>query len=121
MVIAASRCGLLVLCVGLTLATTAEAQQTTSYTNRWGDTVTDTRSRQNGTVTNDRTVTTPNGKTFTNDRTASRDSNGRPVVQDTRTRPNGKSVNATTTYGRFRDTRTITGPNGGSRTFYRRR
>jgi hypothetical protein len=56
------------------------AQQTTSYTNRRGDTVTDTHSLQNGQYTNDRTVTAPNGNARTNDFTASRNSNGRLVI-----------------------------------------
>lgn len=103
------------------LGATALAQQTTTYTNRWGDTVTDTRSLQNGQYTNNKTVTTPNGKTYTNQKTDSLNANGRVVTQDTRTGPNGKSTNRTTTHGYYGNKTTVTGPNGGSRTFYRRK
>jgi hypothetical protein len=110
-----------VLAALLPLATVALAQQTTTYTNRWGDSVTDTRSLQNGQYTNDKSVTNPNGKTFTNDKTASLNNNGRLATQDILTRPNGKSASKDTTYGRYGSRSTVTGPNGGSHTFYRRR
>jgi hypothetical protein len=99
----------------------AAAQQTATYTNRRGDTVTDTHTRQNGQYTNDKTVTTPNGKTHTNDFTASRNNNGRPVTSDTRTGADGKSVTKTTTHGAYGNKTTVTGRNGHSRTYYRRR
>lgn len=73
----------------LSFTATLKAQQTTTYTNNRGDTVTDTRSLQNGQYTNDKTITTPNGKTYSNDQTASLNNNGRLVTQDTRTGPNG--------------------------------
>lgn len=111
----------LAFCTALLLAGTLEAQQTSTYTNRYGDTVTDTRSLQNGQYTNDRTVTAPNGNTRTNDFTASRNSNGRVVTSDTHTGPNGKTVNSTTTHGRYGNKTTVTGPNGHSRTYYRSR
>lgn len=111
----------LALCMALAMTSAVEAQQTTTYTNRRGDTVTDTHSRQNGQYTNDKTVTTPNGKTHTNDYTATRNANGRPVTTDTRTGPNGKSATRTTTHGRAGNKTTVTGPNGHSHTYYRRR
>jgi hypothetical protein len=111
----------LVLCVALTVTLTVSAQQTTAYTSRRGSTVTDTRSLQNGQYTNDKTVTTPNGKTHTNDFTASRNANGHVVTSDTRTGPNDRSVNKTTTHGYYGNKTTVTGPNGNSRTYRRRR
>ena len=105
----------------LILATGLQAQESTTRTNRWGDTVTDTRSLQNGILSNDKVVTTPNGKTFTKDKTDSINSNGRVLTNVTRTGPNGKSVERNTTHGYYGNRTTITGPNGGSRTYYRRR
>ncbi len=111
----------LALCVALTAITTASAQQTATYTNRRGDTVTDTRALQNGQYTNDKTVTAPNGSTHANDFTASRNANGRVVASDTRTGANGRAVNRTTTHGYYGNKTTVTGPNGNSRTYRRRR
>jgi len=111
----------LVLGAALAMGVAAEAQHTTTYTNRRGDTVTDTHTRQNGTYTNDKTVTTPTGKTHTNDYTATRNANGRPVTTDTRTGANGRSASRTTTHGARGNKTTVTGPNGHSRTYYRRR
>jgi hypothetical protein len=111
----------LTLCTALAMTGVIYAQQTTTHTNRRGDTVTDTHSRGNGQYTNDRTVTTPNGKTHTNDYTATRNANGRPVTTDTHTGRNGKSVTSTTTHGWRGNKTTVTGPNGRSRTYYRRR
>jgi hypothetical protein len=111
----------LALSVALMATGLGTAQQTTSYTNRRGDTVTDTHSLQNGQYTNDKTVTAPNGNTRTNDFTASRNSNGRLVTSDTRTGPNGRSATETTTHGRYGNRTTVTGPNGHSRTYRRRR
>lgn len=54
----------------LALGALANAQSTVTYTNRRGDTVTHTRSLQNGQYTNDKTITGPNGKTYTKDRTS---------------------------------------------------
>ena len=105
----------------LILASGLQAQETTTRTNRYGDTLTDTRSAQNGVLTNDKVVTTPNGKTFTKDKTNSINSNGRDVTNVTRTGPNGKSVNRNTTHGYYGNRTTVTGPQGGSRTYYRRR
>lgn len=110
-----------VFCAALMMAVAAIGQQTSAWTNRRGNTVTDTRSWQNGQYTNDRAVTTPNGYTHTNDFTATRNSNGRVVTSDTRTGANGRSVNRTTTHGYYGNRTTLTGPNGHSRTFYRRR
>ena len=76
----------------LVFATFASAQTTVTRTNRRGDTVTDTRSLQNGQYTNDKTVTSPSGRTYTKDKTGYINANGRPVTQTTRTGPNGKSV-----------------------------
>lgn len=114
------RASAIALGVALTTAGIATAQ-TSTWTNRRGDTVTDTRSVQNGQYTNNRTVTAPNGATHTNNYTASRNSNGRVVTSDTKTGPNGKSVNRTTTHGYYGNRTTVTGPNGNSRTAYRRR
>lgn len=55
----------------LAATSVASAQQTSTSTNRRGDTVTDTHSLQNGQYTNDRSVTAPNGNTHTNDFAAS--------------------------------------------------
>lgn len=110
--------------IALSIALTAGAtfaQQTSTWTNGRGNTVTDTHSRQDSQYTNDRTVTTPSGKTHTNDFTASRNSNGRVVTSDTRTGNNGRSVNRTTTHGYYGNRSTVTGPNGHSRTYYHRR
>lgn len=108
------------LFVAATATCMASAQQTSTWTNQRGNTVTDTRSLQNGQYTNDRSVTSPSGKTHTNDFTASRNSNGRPVTSDTRTGANGRSVNRTTTHGFYGNRTTVTGPNGNSRTYRRR-
>ena len=110
-----------VLCAAALLTGISNAQQTTTRTNRNGDTVTDTRSLQNGQYTNDKTVTAPNGKTHTNDSTANRNSNGRLVTSDTRTRSNGRSVTSSTTHRANSNRTTVTGPNGHSRTFLRRK
>jgi hypothetical protein len=111
----------LTLLMALAALGTASAQQTTTYTNRRGDNVTDTRTLQNGQYTNDRTVTMPNGETRTNDFTASRDGNGRLVSSDTHTGVNGRSVTKSTTHGFYGNRTTVTGPNGRSRSYYRRR
>ena len=111
----------LALCASLALTGAVAAQQTATYTNRRGDTVTDTHSKGNGQYTNDRTVTTPSGKTHSNDYTATRNANGRPVTTDTHTGRNGKSESRTTTHGARGNRTTVTGPNGHSRTYYRRR
>ena len=108
------------LCMAAVATVMAAAQQTTTWTNRRGDTVTDSRSLQNGQYTNDRTVTAPNGRTHSNDFTASRNSNGRVVTSDTKTGPNGRSASETTTHGRYGSKTTATGPNGNSRTYYHR-
>jgi hypothetical protein len=109
--------------LGLTLSLTGaiEAQQTSIYTTPQGNSVTDTRSLQNGQYTNDKTVTGPNGKTYTNDKTSSVNNNGHPVTTDTMTGPNGKSASSTTTYGRDGSKTTVTGPNGHRATGYRLR
>lgn len=109
----------LALCTFLVVGAIADAQQTTTYTDHKGDTVTDSRSLQNGTYTNDRTVTSPKGKTRSNDYTASRNSNGRLVTSDTHTGVNGRSETKTTTHGARGNKTTVTGPNGHSRTYYR--
>lgn len=101
----------------LLLTGTIKAQQTTTYTNRRGDTVTDTTNYQNGQYTNDKAVTAPNGKTHTNDYTSSVNSNGHLVTSDTRTGPNGRSATSTTTHGWRGNKTTVTGPNGNSRTY----
>jgi len=105
----------------LIATTLASAQQTTTYTNRQGNTVTDTRSLQNGQYTNDKSVTAPNGQTHTNDYTVSRNANGHVVTSDTRTGTHGKSINRTTTHGYYGNKTTVTGPNGKSRTYRRAR
>jgi hypothetical protein len=105
----------------LIATTLASAQQATTYTNRRGDTVTDTRSLQNGQYTNDKSVTAPNGRTDMNDYTAGRNANGHVVTSDTRTGANGKSVNRTTTHGYYGNKTTVTGRNGNSRTYRRAR
>lgn len=115
------RNSLLALCVVVAGGGPGSAQQTSTWTNRRGDTVTDTRSLQSGAYTNDRTVTALNGRTHTNDFTASRNANGRLVTSDTRTGPNGRSATKTTTHGFYGNRSTLAGPNGHSRTFYRRR
>jgi hypothetical protein len=112
---------LFVLGVALSLAGATKAQQTTTYTTPQGNSVTDTRSVQNGQYTNDRTATGRNGETYTNDKTTSLNGNGHPVTTDTATGPNGKSASATSTYGRYGSRTTATGPNGHTGTFYRRR
>jgi hypothetical protein len=109
------------LLIALVALGTAAAQETTTYTNRHGDHVTDTRTLQNGQYTNDRTVTMPNGETRTNDFTASRNGNGRLVSSDTHTGVNGRSVTKMTTHGFYGNRTTVTGPNGRSRSYYRRR
>ena len=103
----------------LAFATFASAQTTVTRTNRWGDTVTDTRSLQNGQYTNDKTVTSPGGKTYTKDTTGHLDSNGRAITQTTRTGPNGKSVTSQTHHGPYANTTRVTGPNGGTRVYRR--
>src|SRR5579884_4527407 len=45
---------------------------------------------------NDKSVTKPNGKTSTNDFSASRNANGKLVTSDTRTGANGRSATKTT-------------------------
>ena len=109
------------LFVAATATSMASAQQTSTWTNQRGSTVTDTRSLQNGQYSNDRSVTSPNGATHTNDFTASRNSNGRVVTSDTRTGANGRSINRTTTHGFYGNKTNVTGPNGHARTYYRRR
>jgi hypothetical protein len=110
-----------ILIAGLSLTGIANAQQTNTYTNGRGDTVTDTRSLQNSVYSNDKSVTTPNGKTFRNDKTDSLNGNGGGVTNDTRTGPNGRFVSRTTTHGYYGNRTTVTGPNGHSRTYFRRR
>jgi len=109
------------LCAVVMATGIAAAQQTTTHTNTKGDTVTDTGSLQNGTYTNDRTVTTPNGKTRSNNFTGSRNSLGRLVTSDTHTGVNGRSETKTTTHGANGNKTTVTGPNGHSHTYYRPR
>ena len=116
-----TRSAALLLAAVLSLAGALDAQQTTTYTNRQGDTVTDSHGAQNGVYTNDKTVTAPDGATRTNDFTASRNSNGRPVTSDSRTGFNGRTESSTTTHGYYGNRTTVTGPNGHSRTFYRAR
>ena len=58
---------LFVLSVALSLTGAIEAQQNYTYTTAAGNTVSDTRSQQNGQYTNSRTVTSPSGQTYTND------------------------------------------------------
>ena len=103
----------------LAFATFANAQTTVTRTNRWGDTVTDTRSLQRGQYTNDKTVTSPSGRTYTKGKTVYVNGNGRLVTQTTRTGPNGKSVTSQTYHGPYANTTRVSGPNGGSR-IYRR-
>jgi len=103
----------------LACTTFASAQSSVTHTNRWGDTVTDTRSLQNGQYINDKTITTPSGRTYTRDETAYRNSNGRLITQTTRTGPNGKSVTSKTFHGAYANTTRVTGPNGGSRVYRR--
>jgi len=115
----ASKSAALTLAAVLAFASLANAQSTVTYTNRRGDTVTDTRSLQNGQYTNDRTITGPNGKTYTRDKTSYVNGNGRVITQATRTGPNGKSVTSTTRHGTFANTTRVTGPNGGTRVYRR--
>jgi hypothetical protein len=105
----------------LVFATFTSAQTTVTRTNRRGDTVTDTRSLQNGQYTNDKTVTSPSGRTYTKDKTGYINANGRPVTQTTRTGPNGKSVTSQTYHGTYANTTRLTGPNGGTRVYRRPR
>jgi hypothetical protein len=107
--------------VFLAFATFASAQTTITRTNRWGDTVTDTRSLQNGQYTNDKTVTSPSGRTYTKYKTGYINGDGRMVTQTTRTGPNGKSVTSKTDHGTYANTTKLTGPNGGSRVYRRPR
>jgi len=109
----------LVLGVSLSCATFAAAQKTVTYTNRWGDTVTDARSLQKGQYTNDKTVTSPSGRTYIKDTTGHLNGNGRPVTQTTRTGPNGKSETSKTWHGPNSNVTRVTGPNGGSRVYRR--
>jgi len=102
-------------------ATFASAQSTVTRTNRWGDTVTGTRSLQNGQYIHDKTVTSPNGRTYTRDTTGHLAGNGRLVTQTTRTGPNGKSVTSQTYHGAYANTTKVTGPNGGTRVYRRPR
>jgi hypothetical protein len=108
-----------VLGASLACATFASAQSTVTYTNRWGDTVTDTRSLQNGVYTNDKAVTSPSGRTYTKDMTGYVNGNGRLVTQTTRTGPNGRSVTSKTWHGPYSNVTRVTGPNGGSRVYRR--
>ncbi|HEY4380904.1 MAG TPA: hypothetical protein VGN01_11200 [Acidobacteriaceae bacterium] len=111
--------GALALAAMLSFAGALHAQQTTTHTNRYGDTVTDTRTQQNGVYDSERSVTAPNGATHTNDFTADRNSNGRVVTSDTHTGANGHTVSSTTTHGFYGGGRTtVTGPKGASRTYY---
>lgn len=105
----------------LAFATFANFQSTVTRTNRQGDKVTDTRSLQNGQYTNDKTITSPSGKTYTKDKTGYINNNGRLVTQSTRTGPSGKSVTSQTLHGRYANTTRVTGPNGGSRVYRRPR
>jgi hypothetical protein len=107
------------LAIGMSLAcaTFAAAQRTVTYTNRRGDTVTDTRSLQNGQYVNDKTVTSPTGRAYTKDTTGYLNGNGRPITQTTRTGPNGKSVSSKTWHGPYSNVTRVTGPNGGSRVY----
>lgn len=111
------------LALSISLATAAAQAQstTTTHNNRRGDTVTDTTSTLNGVYTNHKTVTTPKGRTHTNDYTSSINSNGRRVTTDSRTGPNGRTVSRTTTHGAYRNRTTVTGPNGNSRRYVRRK
>ena len=79
-----------IIATTLACGTFAGAQSTVTYTNRRGDTVTDTRSLQNGLYANDKTVTSPSGRTYTKNMTGYRNANGRVVTQTTRTGPNGR-------------------------------
>jgi len=105
----------------LLFATAANAQTTTTRTTRGGGTVTSTRSVQNGEYTKHRTVTTAQGRVYSESKTQSVNANGRVVTTNKRTGPNGKSVSRTTTHGYHGNKTTITGPNGGSRTYVRRK
>jgi hypothetical protein len=105
----------------MALGTFAYAQNTVTYTNRWGDRVTDTRSLQNGEYINNKTVTAPNGKTYTRDKTSYVNGNGHVITQATRTGPNGKSVTSASRYGRYGKVTRVTGPNGGTRHYRRPR
>jgi hypothetical protein len=109
----------LVFVMSVACAAYAGAQSTITYTNRWGDTVTDTRSLQNGVYTNDKTVTSPSGRTYTKDMSGYLNGNGRLITQTTRTGPNGGSVTSRTWHGPYTNVTPVTGPNGGSRVYRR--
>lgn len=102
-------------------AAAAHAQTTTTRTTRGGATVTSTRSVQNGTYSKHRTVTTARGGVYTDNKTQSVNANGRVVTTSDRTGPGGKSVSRTSTHGYYGNKTTVTGPNGGSRTYVRRK
>jgi hypothetical protein len=110
-----------VLGMSLACATFAGAQSTVTYTNRWGDTVTDTRTLRNGQFTNDKTVTSPSGRIYTKDMTGYLNGNGRLITQTTRTGPNGRSLSSKTWHGPYSNVTRLTGPNGGSRVYRRRK
>jgi hypothetical protein len=105
----------------LASTTLGTAQSTVTYTNRRGDTVTDTRSLQSGQYTNNKTITSPTGKTYTKDKTGYVNGNGTPVTQTTRTGPNGKSVTSKTWHRPYAKTTRVTGPGGGTRIYRRPR
>jgi len=105
----------------LLFAAATNAQTTTTRTTRGGGTVTSTRSVQNGEYTKHRTVTSARGRVYSETKTQSVNANGHVVTTSTRTGPNGESVHRTTTHGYYGNKTTVTGPNGGSRTYVRRK
>ena len=105
----------------LLFATAANAQATTTRPTRGGGTVTSTRAVHNGVYSKDRTLTTARGRVYSDAKTQSVNGNGRVVTTNTRTGPMGQSVSRSTTHGYYGNKTIVTGPNGGSRTYVRRK
>lgn len=105
----------------VSFSSAARAQVTTTHTNRRGDIVTSSRSAYDGQHTTYRTVTTPLGLTHTNEKTQRITAHGRVVTTDTRIGPKGQSVTRSTVHGYYGNRTSVTGPNGGTRTYVRHR
>jgi hypothetical protein len=84
-----------------------------------GRTVTDTRTLQHGQYTNNKTVTSPSGRTYTKNVTGYLSGSGRLMTQTRRTGPNGRSVTSKTWHGTYSAVTRVSGPNGGSRVYRR--
>ncbi len=109
------------LSLALCSPSTATAQVSRSRTTPRGATVTHSRSISNGVLHNDRSATTASGRTYTRSKTQERTDHGRVITHQSRTGPEGRSLDRTTLHGPRGSGSRVTGPAGNSRAVVRRR